>query len=259
MKKFDINEASLIVNRVASDVAAVSQAIALLKTVNSDHLTAVLGGAHYDLRAMDQQTVAKADMRIQARAWQDWLYNNGFNHRYGYSDRQAEQATKTLVFADLFNNKLYDGVKMADMEVFSIERAQYVFDHWLADTPNLLSRMLNNMKYSIGKKQIFAKKFTFTVGTYSSDYDYKIANLHYIVAVLAGIDFTYQQFYIAWRNTNKTCDVFSLFEDEELISFEKQASGNFTVRLRCDIADKLNELLAYNPNGVITDNCVTNF
>jgi len=245
MNKFNTIAATQLAEQVAKDIKAFTQAFAILKDMNSDHLSAVLGDAHYDVRAMDNRTLMAAYRRIHARAWQEWLWNNNFGYRYHYNDRKAQQAVKTLVYSDLHNDRRHDGISLSDMEDFTVQRAEEFFNEWLADTPRLISMMLNEMRYVIGNKQVFAKKFTFHVGTYASDSDYRIANLHYAVAMAAGLDFTYQQFYTAWRNTNKACEVFTMFNDAELLSFERQASGNYTVRLRADIAAELNKMKAW--------------
>lgn len=247
MTKFDLNSATQLQARVAHDVKELELVIEHLKTIHRDHRDALLGGAHYNFLIMDNGTLPHAAARINARAWQDWLYLNGFNNRYHYGDHKAHTATNYLVYADLHKDRRHDGVKLADMKPFSVELAQTFFTEWLADTPELLQRMLQHMKHNIGKKATFAKKFTFSTGYYDSDWDYKVANLHYVIAFLCGIDFTYSGFYTVWRNTNRACDVFALFDDAELISMEKQASGNYTVRIRADLVQPLNDLLL---NGV---------
>jgi hypothetical protein len=69
--------------------------------------------------------------------------------------------------------------------------------------------------------------------------------MHYAVALAAGVEFTYQQFYTVWHNTNMARDGFSFFNDAELLSFEVQSSGNYTVRMRSDIADALNAMKSW--------------
>lgn len=245
MKKFNTIEANQLAEQVAKDVKAFTQAVSILKDMNSDHLSAVLGDAHYDIKAMDNRTLMAAYRRINARAWQEWLWNNNFGYRYHHNDRKAQQAVKTLVYADLHNDRRHDGISLSDMEDFTVQRAEEFFNEWLADTPRLISTMLNEMRYAIGTKEVFSKKFTFKTTTYRSDCEYRIANMHYAVALAAGLDFTYQQFYTAWHNTNMARDGFNFFNDAELISFEVQASGNYTVRLRADIADELNNMKSW--------------